>query len=196
VVKPRAMAGFLAGAVVALGAGWVAFPRVLYRRAAQPLQFSHRLHTGERVGLACEECHALAADGRFSGIPRIEKCAACHAEPQGKTADEKRLVEEYVAKGLEIPWLVYSRQPENAYFSHAPHLKLAKLKCEQCHGPQGEGDSLRPFERNRISGYSRDIWGRSISRLRRARWEGMKMDDCSRCHARSGVRESCLTCHK
>ncbi len=187
---------FMAGLVSMLAAGWFVFPRALYRKVDQPIQFSHRLHTGEKVGLTCDGCHALKDDGTFSGIPKIEQCAPCHAQPQGTTADEKRLVNDYVVPNREITWLVYAEQPENVYFSHAPHLRLAKIECERCHGPHGQSDSLRPFQMNRISGYSRDIWGQRISRIRTKPWDGMKMDDCAGCHAKNGVNNSCLDCHK
>lgn len=195
-MRLRSSLVFSAGLGAALVGGWFAFPLALYSRAEQPLQFSHRVHSGEKVGLACEECHAVSGGGRFSGIPAIEKCATCHAEAQGSSRDEKRLVEEYVKKGREIPWLAYSRQPENVYFPHAPHLKLAGLKCERCHGPHGRTETLRPFEQDRISTYSRDIGGRSFARFGGAEAVSMKMDDCSRCHRERGVRESCLSCHK
>lgn len=187
---------FLTGLVGTLALGWFGFPHELYKKINQPLQFSHRVHAGEGAGMACEDCHAFAEDGRFSGIPKIAKCAECHAAPLGTTEDEKILVEQYVTPNCEIPWLVYLRQPDNAYFSHVQHVKLAELKCEQCHGPHGASDKLRPFEVNRLSGYSRDIWGRSISRLRTEAWEGMKMDDCIRCHAKAGKAEGCIDCHK
>jgi hypothetical protein len=182
--------------LMTLAMGWHAFPRVLYRRIHQPVQFSHRIHTGEKVGLSCDSCHTLSDDGRFAGIPAIEQCSGCHAQAQGLTADEKEVVEKYVTPNKEIPWLVYARQPENVNFSHAPHLKLAQLKCERCHGPHGSSDSLRPYEENRISTYSRDIWGHSISRMRNNSWEGMKMDDCARCHQEQNVSTSCIDCHK
>lgn len=195
-MRHRALLAVGVGAAATLLCGWFAFPYALFRRIEQPIQFSHKVHTGEKVGLACDDCHALAADGRFSGIPKLEKCAPCHAEPQGTTADEKRLVDEFVKPGREIPWLVYSRQPENVYFAHAPHLRLAGLACARCHGRHGASDRLRPFEQNRLSTYSRDIWGRSPTRLRRFQLEGMTMADCSGCHRQRGVRESCLTCHR
>ena len=187
---------FVAGLGSALALGWVAFPRLQYRTVEQPLQFSHKVHTSEAVGMTCEDCHSLGDDGRFSGLPSMATCEPCHTEPQGTTAEEKRFVDEYVAKGREVEWLVYARQPENVYFSHAPHVGLAGLECERCHGPHGGTDTLRPYQENRLSSYSRDIWGPSPTRLRRAEWEGMKMTDCSNCHAARGVRQSCLTCHK
>ena len=42
---------FAAGLLAALAAGWVAFPRVLYVRQAQPLEFRHKTHA-EKSGSA------------------------------------------------------------------------------------------------------------------------------------------------
>lgn len=187
---------FTIGLAAAMAGGWLGLPYVLYRTQHQPIQFSHKTHTGDAVGMACEDCHSLGEDGRFSGIPTIATCEPCHTEPLGKNADEKRLAEDYVAKGREIPWLVYARQPENAWFPHANHVRLASLKCEECHGNHGTTAQLRPYQENRLSTYSRDLRGHSATGLHRAAWEGLKMDDCSDCHRRRGVQESCLTCHK
>lgn len=178
---------FPAGLLLSLGLGWFGFPKVLYRKTPQPVQFSHRVHT-EKGGMKCDDCHALRADGSFSGIPKIEKCAECHAATLGTTAAEKVVVEQYVAKNREIAWLVYARQPDNVYFSHAPHLRLGKLTCEQCHAGQGSTDTLRVYEEDRISGYSRDVRGSD---------RGKRMTTCEDCHGRCGVSEqSCLECHK
>ena len=184
------------GFAAALATGWFAFPAILYDSSDQPIQFSHASHAGPDLGLSCQDCHGFDGDGRFQGVPGIANCAGCHQEAQGTTDDERLLVDRYVTPATEVPWLIYARQPVNVHFSHAAHVRLAGIACERCHGPHGAGDRLRPFERNRLSGYSRDIWGRSISRLRRAEWEGMKMADCQRCHRERGASGSCLTCHK
>jgi hypothetical protein len=186
---------FLAGLCVMLFVGWVVFPYLLYERKEQPLQFSHKIHT-ETAGMTCDICHAFKDDGRFTGIPTLSKCSECHTEIIGTSPHEKKLVEEYVKQNREIPWLVYARQPQNAYFSHASHVKLANIHCDQCHGPHGTTDSLRTYERNRISGYSRDIWGSSISGIKSASWDGMKMDDCADCHNKHNIPNTCLKCHK
>jgi menaquinone reductase, multiheme cytochrome c subunit len=188
---------FAAGMASALSAGWLAFPRVLYQTRQQPLEFNHKVHTSDKVGSKCADCHSLSADGRFNGIPSVALCGGCHAAPVTDKAAEKKLIDEYVTKNREIPWLVYARQPENVHFSHATHINLAKLACERCHGDQGQTDKLRPYQENRVSGYSRDIWGYSISRISTDRSHpGMKMDDCTQCHAEKGVTAGCMACHK
>jgi hypothetical protein len=188
---------FAAGMATALSAGWLAFPRVLYQTKQQPIDFNHQAHI-DKAGSKCADCHSLSADGRFSGIPNVAMCGGCHAAALTEKASEKKLIDEYVTKNREIPWLVYSRQPENVHFSHATHINLAKIDCERCHGGQGKTTTLRPYQENRISGYSRDIWGQSISRIsfdKNAR-PGMKMDDCAHCHSEKGVTTGCMACHK
>jgi hypothetical protein len=138
----------------------------------------------------------LSPEGRFQGIPATSQCATCHSSPVGQSSNEKVLIERYVTPGKEIPWRIYSRQPDNAYFSHAAHLKLGQLKCEECHGPHGKSAQLRTYQVNRISGYSRDIWGPNISGFPSEPWQGMKMDRCLSCHARQGRRDGCIDCHK
>ena len=104
----------------------------------------------------------------------------------------------------EVPWLIYSRQPACVFFSHAAHVKMANIDCVTCHGHIGESESLRPYQENRISGYSRDIWGKHPLGLKRNPWDRMKMDDCAECHAQAEVsggsvqtqRDGCLVCHK
>jgi menaquinone reductase, multiheme cytochrome c subunit len=192
----RGSLSFGAGLLLSLAAGWIGFPRVLYERIPQPLQFSHKVHTGDKGGMKCEDCHSFAADGRFSGVPALEKCSGCHAQPMGDTAAEKQLVTDYVTPQREVPWKIYARQPENAYFSHAAHVTLGKIACERCHGEHGRTDTLRPLERNRISGYSRDVMGLPASRIAFRTTRGMRMEDCVACHRERGLEHSCLDCHK
>lgn len=187
---------FLAGILFGAFIGWYAFPFALYQKNNQPMQFSHLTHTGEKAGMACEDCHTTNEEGRFQGIPATAKCAECHASPLGESETEKLLVDEYINPNKEIPWLVYSRQPDNAFFSHAPHVTLGEMKCEDCHGGHGSTEFLRPHQTNMISGYSRDIWGSSISGISLESWEGMKMDKCVRCHGEYNRRYGCVACHK
>ena len=184
------------GIAVALVAGWVVFPRVLYVPQRQPVEFLHKTHA-EQSGIAdCKECHALREDGVFAGIPAMEKCAGCHSERIGESKAEATLVDNFIKPGHETPWLVYARQPANVWFSHAIHVKRAGLACVECHSTYGESNQVRVYEANRISGYSRDIWGHSFTRLHRSPGDGMKMSDCEGCHRKHKVEVGCLGCHK
>jgi menaquinone reductase, multiheme cytochrome c subunit len=184
------------GLIVSLFVGWVAFPRALYVKQQQPIEFRHKTHA-EKSGITeCAQCHIFRDDGEFAGLPSNDTCAACHADRIGTNPSEAKLVDSYIKPGQETPWLVYSRQPANVWFSHAIHVKRAGLNCTDCHGSYGESDQVRVFELNRISGYSRDIWGHSMSRLRRAPGDGMKMSDCEDCHRRHKIEVGCLGCHQ
>lgn len=192
----RGSLSFSLGLAVALGIGWIAFPRALYRTETQPLQFNHKLHSSDKVGSKCADCHTLGADGGFA-VPALDSCSGCHSEPVTQNANEKVLVEQYVKPNRPIPWRVYARQPDNVRFSHAIHVQRAKMKCEECHGDHGSTSSLRSYQENRISGYSRDVWGYSISRIVMDKSHpAMKMDDCAACHQQHRVDSSCLDCHK
>ncbi len=178
----RGLLFFTAGLALALALGWLGFPHLLYARAEQPLRFSHKTHVSDKTGFACADCHPLGEDGRFAGIPRIDNCAGCHAEPQGDSAEEKRLVEEYVKPGREIPWRVYSRQPENVRFPHAIHVKrgaarlraLPRASRGERHAP-GSGDE--PHHRLQPAA------------LQDERVRGLPRREPPRAHA-------CLACHK
>lgn len=187
---------FALGVAAAMLAGWIAFPHALYVQKHQPLDFLHKTHA-EKSGIAdCGECHTIREDGTFAGLPAMDKCAGCHSEKIGESKAEATLVENYIKPGHDTQWLVYSRQPANVWFSHAIHVKRAGLSCAECHATYGESDQVRMYELNRISGYSRDIWGHSMSRLRRAPHDGMKMSDCEACHQRRSVEVGCLGCHE
>jgi hypothetical protein len=187
---------FAFGLAVALMVGWVGFPRVLYVQQHQPVDFLHKTHAEKSGVTDCSECHVLRDDGSFAGLPPMEKCAGCHSDRIGDSKAEATLVNTYIKPGHETPWLVYSRQPANVWFSHAIHVKRAGLACSECHSTYGETDQVKVYELNRISGYSRDIWGHSMSRLRRAPHEGMKMSDCEDCHRQHNLEVGCLGCHE
>ena len=180
---------FLAGMLMALGAGWVGFPYAINQRRPQPVDFSHKVHA-EKAGTKCEDCHAFREDGTFAGIPTLDKCSGCHAAAMGTTAAEKNFIDQYVTPSREPQWADYARQPENVFFSHSAHVKRAGMTCESCHGPTGASDSLRAYREDRISGYSADIWKVSGTN------HGMKMADCVDCHRTKRMEQSCLDCHK
>lgn len=195
--RRSALGGLLCvlGLAAGLVAGWVVLPAFLYGRQEQPLPFNHLIHA-EAASMSCEDCHRFADDGSFTGIPATSSCADCHSEAQGDTDAERRLVDDYIAGGHEVPWLVYARQPDNVYFSHAPHVRRAGIECRRCHGDHGQSTVTPVYEFNRISTYSRNIWGPRIWGGGPDAWDSMKMSACVKCHAERGVKDHCLMCHK
>lgn len=200
---PYLMLALITGLILSLIVGWVVFPNVLYSKKNQPFDFNHKLHLQE-VDEGCASCHFFRQDGTFSGVPRLAQCTGCHDEVLGGSEDEVVFVEQYVAKEREVPWLVYARQPDCVFFSHAAHIYGAQLDCKTCHGAIGTSETLRPYEENRLTGYSRDIWGKSIGGFKHNTWDRMKMDDCAQCHETAGIhdssvqtgRDACFVCHK
>ncbi|BBO81881.1 menaquinone reductase multiheme cytochrome c subunit QrcA [Desulfosarcina ovata] len=195
---------FIIGFAASMVLGWVAFPKLLYSQKQQPFSFNHAMHVAE-VNNGCESCHFFRDDGSFSGIPKLAQCTGCHDETMGESEAEATFVEQYVWEEREVPWYSYSRQPDCVFFSHAAHVVGAKMDCVTCHGHIGESESSRPYEYNRITGYSRDIWGKNIAGLKKNSWDRMKMDDCAQCHKEAGIvhtssvqtkRDACFVCHK
>jgi menaquinone reductase, multiheme cytochrome c subunit len=195
---------FIIGLALSMVVGWAVFPEVLYEKENQPFDFNHKMHL-EQVDNGCESCHFFRKDGTFAGVPRLAQCTGCHSEVLGESKDEEVFVEQYVDQGREVPWRVYARQPDCVFFPHAAHIYGAKLDCTTCHGNIGTSEHLKTYEVNRISGYSRDIWGRNISGIKHHTWDRMKMDDCAECHQESADihdssvqtgRDACFVCHK
>jgi len=193
---------FMVGFVLSLVVGWVIFPKLLYSKKEQPIDFNHVVHM-ELVDEGCESCHYFREDGSFSGAPTLAECIDCHEEVQSGTENDIKFVEEYVQKDREVPWLIYSKQPQCVYFSHVAHVKMGNMDCVTCHGHIGESTELPVYEQNRISLYSRNIWGKNIGGFKKNTWDRMKMDDCAECHIKEGVRQAsvqtakggCFVCH-
>jgi len=194
---------FIISFAASLVVGWIVFPKLLYSQKKQPIDFNHAVHT-EAVDNGCKSCHFFREDGSFAGAPKLEQCIDCHEEVIGVSSEEAKFVEEYVANEKEVPWLIYSKQPDCVFFSHAAHVKGAEINCTVCHGHIGESEHLRAYEENRITGYSRDIWGKNISGLKKNTWDRMKMDDCAQCHKEATgkktsvqtEKDACFVCHK
>ena len=157
---------FILGFIGSLIVGWIVFPKLLYSQKEQPIDFNHALHM-EEVDDGCQSCHFFRPDGSFSGAPKLASCVDCHDEVLGEDPEEERFVNEYVALNREVPWLVYARQPDCVFFSHAAHVEMGQMDCVTCHGHIGESESLPVYRENRISGYSINIWGENISGIAR-----------------------------
>lgn len=167
---------FFVGFILMLVIGWVVYPSFLYSEKAQPINFSHVAHQDT----PCEDCHAFRPDGTYVGIPKIDKCKECHESQMGKEKSEQILVEEYIQKDREVPWLVYAYQPDNVFFSHAPH-QAKGVKCVSCHREVKDEKVVPPYYQDRLSGYSKST---------------MRMIDCEKCHVEQNGSNNCEICHK
>lgn len=170
-----AVAGFATAFVLAGGATTAALTlggrNAFFRPAVhQPISFNHRKHVTE-LDIGCTTCHLTVETEAFSGLPDADLCAGCHLEPQGKSEEEKKLVE-MLKKGTALAWKPLFRQPAHVFYSHRRHVTVAKLQCRVCHG--AIADTTAP-----------------PVRVRR-----LVMDDCVSCHRRERVRTDCTVCHR
>ncbi len=187
-------APLILGFVVALVFGWWIFPELMYASREQPVAFSHETHVTE-AGMDCVDCHSLRDDGTFAAFPTTQDCAECHIVALGDSEAERFFIENYVETGREVDWLVYQKQPDNVYFSHATHSMEScnmchtfsqQELCQFCHIALDKGYSPA-MEENRISGYSKNT---------------MKMWQCEACHADpnhlagTNANNACFVCHK
>ena len=168
---------FFAGFIIMMVVGWVVFPRLLYSEKTQPVQFRHTIAEGHSE---CADCHRFRDDGTYSAIPNLDNCRQCHEQQIGDTEAERVLVQEYIEKDKEIPWLAYSWQPDNVYFSHAPHIK-SNMECTRCHRDVTKEEKVPPYWENRLTGYSKNT---------------MPMEECETCHAEQHASNACQVCHK
>lgn len=175
---------FIAGFVIFSLFGWVVFPKFLFSEQHQPIAFNHVIH-GAEAGLSCVDCHYFRADGSYAGIPTIDMCMECHEpgtqELEGKAAEEEAKLQQYAEEGKAIPWLIYSKQPDNVYFSHAAHVKMAKIECNTCHFDMKKMAHPPLYKKNRLDAYSKQT---------------MAMETCEACHQERGKLNDCFVCHK
>lgn len=136
----------------------------------QPVEFNHRKHVSD-LAITCDACHSGYEKQTFSGLPKAEDCAACHAEAQGSGAKERVLVER-LKRGEPLEWKRLFGQPAHVFYSHRRHVKVAKIECATCHG--SIADTTSPPRRVRK----------------------LAMEDCIGCHRKSNVSVACTTCHR
>jgi len=193
---------FATGFLLFLLLGWFLLPGLSYEKRSQPVNDNHPLHV-EKLGVTCDTCHFFHEDGSWAGIPALETCIECHQELIGDSPEEVRFVNEYVKKNREPKWALYNRQPECVSFSHSSHVRMAKISCHTCHGPQGYSN-VTEYYANRITNYSYVTYDTRvplnaltlINQKGKKVWGTMRMDECAACHRSRGTSTACFICHK
>jgi hypothetical protein len=75
------------GLALGMVVGWAVFPKLLYSKKSQPVDFNHKLHL-EQVSDSCNSCHFFREDGSFSGAPTLAQCVDCHDGQIGESDNE------------------------------------------------------------------------------------------------------------
>ena len=136
----------------------------------QPMALSHKRHM--EADMKCLTCHPGAEDQALAQFPTVAECMDCHGKARGNHPDEPK-VRAFAERGQEIPWVRVDRLPGHVYFSHAAHVTLAKMKCEDCH--QGILSATLALTLPDVH---------------------QSMEDCMRCHRERSASNQCKACHK
>ena len=110
----------------------------------QPIHFPHDLHAGV-MKIDCQYCHSGAYKSKNASIPSLNVCMNCHKVVKQESPEIQKI---YAALGYDpktqkydstkarpMQWVRVHNLPDFAYFNHSQHVKVAGIKCQQCHGP-------------------------------------------------------------
>ena len=127
---------------------------VEHYKPEQPIKFDHTLHAGKadkgNLAINCQYCHSSAEKSKHAGIPSTNVCMNCHkAVSEGRTPEGTAEIQkiydaigwdgkEFTGKENPIRWVKVHNLPDHAFFSHAQHVAVGKLECQECHGPIDE----------------------------------------------------------
>jgi cytochrome c551/c552 len=115
----------------------------------QPIHFNHTLHAGiDNLAIDCQYCHSAVEKSKHAGIPSANVCMNCHrAVESGAVTGTTEIAKIYRAVGWDptaqayvgnpepIRWVKVHNLPDHAFFSHAQHVAVGKIECQDCHGP-------------------------------------------------------------
>ncbi len=121
----------LAGLVIA--AGCSLFSGHLFGRKSMS-GFSHAVH-GEAMGLVCESCHRLQADGAMD-YPDKAACIQCH------DASEEEALFYAFFEGEKGKWVHVCALAGDVMFSHLMHTEAKGLSCTSCHEETASSDAV------------------------------------------------------
>ena len=102
----------------------------------QPIKFSHAVHAGQN-GTDCIYCHSSAPYSKIAGIPSENVCMNCHLMVRNGTrsgaTEIAKIISAFEAK-KPIEWIRVYNLPDHVFFSHAQHISVGEVKCQECHG--------------------------------------------------------------
>ncbi len=102
----------------------------------QPIKFSHVIHAAENQ-TECIYCHHSAEYSKSAGIPGTNVCMNCHLIVRNGTNsgswEINKVIESY-ENATPIEWIRVHNNPDHVFFSHAQHVTIGKVDCQECHG--------------------------------------------------------------
>jgi menaquinone reductase, multiheme cytochrome c subunit len=158
----------LLAAVAATVAFWVRLAPAMDQ--PQPLRMSHQRHLAK--DMKCRACHQGVEGQAQASFPTLADCMDCHKKKQGESPDEPS-VRAFAQSHQEVTWVRLNLLPDQVYFSHAAHVTLANMKCEDCHRDMRTVD--QPVSEPDVH-------------------QTMKI--CVACHREKQASVDCLACHK
>ncbi len=135
----------------------------------QPIAFNHAKHIEN--GLQCTDCHAGVATEIHATLPGLDTCMNCHQAALTQSPEEAK-IRALAAAGKDVAWQQLTQMPPHVFFSHRRHVTVAKLACDQCHGPVEKSTAPPPRALRTIT-----------------------MNTCLSCHQQKGVDADCDDCH-
>jgi mono/diheme cytochrome c family protein len=109
----------------------------------QPIKFPHDLHAGT-MQIQCQYCHSGAYKSKNASIPSLNVCMNCHKVVKTESLEIHKIydalgydptTQKYDStKARPIQWIRIHNLPDLVYFNHSQHVKVAKLRCQTCHG--------------------------------------------------------------
>ncbi len=102
-----------------------------YSQRPQPVQFSHRHHTGDD-GIDCRYCHTSVETGASAGIPPTQTCMNCHNQLWAETPFLEPVRASF-RDNKPIEWERVHDLPDYTYFNHSIHVAKG-VGCSTCHG--------------------------------------------------------------
>lgn len=133
----------------------------------QPIAYSHKTHVA--LGLKCNGCHTASGEGFQMSFPKEAFCMGCHSSVKTDSPEIAKLAEAAKTK-TPIAWERVYRTMDIVWFSHASHVKEAKIECAECHGDVAQMTVVSKFR-------------------------PLNMKDCMDCHAERNANNGCDFCH-
>jgi predicted CXXCH cytochrome family protein len=97
----------------------------------EELPFTHEAHSAR--GVSCVFCHSGTLRAPAADLPPLELCAGCHRWLSTQTEQTQAVVAAY-DDGKTVAWPRVYDLPDFVFFTHQPHVAVAKVSCTECHG--------------------------------------------------------------